>query len=393
MKVLHVLDHSLPIGSGYSYRSRSILLAQRRLGLEPVVVTSPKHGNEREGMELLDGIPHYRTGPGGRRLPIIRELALMARLARRIGRVAREHRIHIIHAHSPVLNALPALRIGRRLGLRTVYEVRTFWEDAAVSHGTHGEISLRYRISRALETAALRRADAVVTICQGIRAEVVARGVPADRVSVVLNGVDPHWFESRPRALELARKLGIGDRPVFGYIGSFSHYEGLPFLVDAMPDLLARVPGAMLLLAGSGRDDEALRAAARRIGSGVLLLGRLPQEQVRDLYTLLSVLVLPRRRMRLTELVTPLKPLEAMAAGIPVLASDVGGHSELIVDGETGVLFKAESRGSLVEQATRLALDSELRRYVADNARRWVREERTWDRTVAAYLPAYQGAS
>jgi glycosyltransferase involved in cell wall biosynthesis len=131
---------------------------------------------------------------------------------------------------------------------------------------------------------------------------------------------------------------------------------------------------------------------ARRAGPAVVLMGRIPQEQVRDLYTLLDVLVLPRRRIRLTEMVTPLKPLEAMAVGTPVLASDIGGHTELIADGQTGLLFKAESRDSLVEQAIRLAGDAELRRHVAGNARRWVQAERTWDRVVTGYLPIYGGA-
>src|SRR5690242_6912766 len=190
-RILHVLDHSLPIGSGYSYRSRSIVRAQRRLGLEPVVVTSPKQGSERDGRDVVDDIVHYRTRSTGGQLPVLRELLLMRRLAVRITQVAREERSQLIHAHSPLLNGVPALWAGRRLGVRTVYEVRTFWEDAAVSHGTHAESSLRYRVSRALESMVLRRADAVITICQGIRAEVIARGVPAGRVAVVPNGVDP----------------------------------------------------------------------------------------------------------------------------------------------------------------------------------------------------------
>ncbi len=390
-RILHVLDHSLPVGSGYAYRSRGLLRAQQRLGLEPVVLTSPKQGSAHAGLELIDTIRHYRTRIAGGRLPISRELRLMARLAGRMAEVAREERTEIIHAHSPLLNGLPALWVGRRLGIRTVYEVRTFWEDAAVTHGTHAETSLRYRVSRALETVILRRADAVVTICRGIRAEVIARGISPDRIAVVPNGVDPEWLEPRPRARALADRLGLGDGPVFGYIGSFSHYEGLPFLVRAMPELSARVPGVKLLLAGSGRDEAAVKEAARQAGPSVCLLGRVPQEEVRDLYSLLSVLVLPRRRSRVTELVTPLKPLEAMAAGIPVLASDVGGHAELIQDGETGLLFKAESRDSLVEQAVRLGEDAELRRRLTGNGRRWVEAERTWDRIVAGYLPVYQG--
>ena len=392
-RVLHVLDHSLPIGSGYSYRSRSIVQFQTQLGFPPVVLTSPKHGSARDDREMIDGSPHYRTGPTGGRLPFEREMRLMKGLTSRIEAVARETQAQLIHAHSPLLNGLPALRAARRLGVPFVYEVRTFWEDAAVNHGTFAEGSARYRISRALETQVLRRADAVVAICQGIRTEVAGRGVPTDRIVMVPNGVDPEWLEKRPRASALAQRWDLGNGPVFAYIGSFSHYEGLPFLVDAAPDILERLPDARLLLVGGGRDESVLREAARRAGPRVILTGRISQEEVRDLYTLVDVLILPRRRMRLTELVTPLKPLEAMAVGTPILASDIGGHAELVVDGQTGLLFKTESRESLVEQAVRLASDSVLREHIAGQARRFVEAERTWDHVVTAYRTAYGRAA
>src|SRR5713226_5346703 len=210
MKILHVLDHSLPKGSGYSYRSRRIMALQKRLGLEPVVLTSPKQGTAADGHERLDGITHYRTGRAGGRLPFARELRLMLRLASRITRVARAEGAEVIHAHSPSLNGLPALWAGRRLGLRVVYEVRTFWEDAAVNNGTFSEGSLRYRMSRALESMVLRRADRVVAICEGVRGEIVSRGIPSGRVAVVPNGVDAEWLEPRARATDQATQLGLG---------------------------------------------------------------------------------------------------------------------------------------------------------------------------------------
>jgi PEP-CTERM/exosortase A-associated glycosyltransferase len=390
-RVLHVLDHSLPLGSGYSYRSRSIVAAQKRLGLEPIVLTSPKQGTDRDGCDLVDGVRHYRTGRTRGRLPFARELLLMGRLASRIIQVARTEDIEVIHAHSPSLNGLPALWAGRRLGLPVIYEVRTFWEDAAVNNGSFSATSLRYRLSRRLETVVLRRAHRVVAICEGIRSEVISRGIPVSRVAVAPNAVDGEWLTSRVRASELAAQLGLGAGPVFGYIGSFSRYEGLLFLIEAMPDILARFPGARLLLVGGGRDEEAVREAARRAGVAVVMAGRVPQERVRDFYSLIDVFVLPRRRIRLTELVTPLKPLEAMALGIPVLASDIGGHAELVNDGETGLLFKAESSESLVEQASRLARDPALRAQLGAAGRRWVESERLWDRIVTRYLPLYEG--
>jgi PEP-CTERM/exosortase A-associated glycosyltransferase len=365
--------------------------AQKRLGLEPIVLTSPKQGTDRDGCDLVDGVRHYRTGRTSGRLPFARELLLMRRLASRIIQVARTEKIEVIHAHSPSLNGLPALWAGRRLGLPVIYEVRTFWEDAAVNNGSFSATSLRYRLSRRLETVVLRRAHRVVAICEGIRSEVISRGIPVSRVAVAPNAVDGEWLTSRVRASELAAQLGLGAGPVFGYIGSFSRYEGLLFLIEVMPDILARFPGARLLLVGGGRDEEAVREAAQRAGVAVVMAGRVPQERVRDFYSLIDVFVLPRRRIRLTELVTPLKPLEAMALGIPVLASDIGGHAELVNDGETGLLFKAESSESLVEQASRLARDPGLRAQLGAAGRRWVESERLWDRIVARYLPLYEG--
>lgn len=392
-RILHVLDHSLPIGSGYSYRSRSIVLFQQRLGLEPLVLTSPKQGTATDGRDVIEGIPHYRTGRPGGRLPFLRELLLMRHLAARIAQVARAERVDLLHAHSPVLNGLPAIWAGRRLGLPVIYEVRTFWEDAAVNHGTYAEGSLRYRTTRMLETIAVKQADRVVAICEGIRSELLRRGVSRDRITVVPNGVDGEWLEPRERAGTLAARLGLGAGPVFGYVGSFSHYENLPFLVRAAPEFLRPFPSGRLLVVGGGRDESALRRAALEVGPGVILAGRIPHDQVRDIYTLLDVLVLPRRRIRLTELVTPLKPLEAMAMGKPVLASDIGGHAELIRDGETGVLFRTDDRESLIAEAVRLGEHPLLRQRLGGEGRRFVEAERTWDRVVAGYLDVYRSVA
>jgi PEP-CTERM/exosortase A-associated glycosyltransferase len=273
-----------------------------------------------------------------------------------------------------------------------VYEARAFWEDAAVDHGTFRPGSFRYRISRALETVLFRRADHVVGICEAIRAEVLRRGVPADRVTVVGNGVDVERFAPRPRTADLATRLGLNGGPVFGFIGSFYHYEGLRFLLQAFPALLRRIPEAQLLLVGGGREEPLIREMARAFGSSVVVSGPVAPTAVRDYYSVIDVFVCPRRRMRLTELVTPLKPLEAMAMARPVLASDVGGLAELIRHDETGLLFRTESQEELVAMAVRLGGDAGLRRGLGERARAYVLRERTWARTVSRYPAAYAAA-
>ena len=185
LRVLHVLDHSLPLHSGYTFRTLAILREQRALGWTTFHLTSPKHSVGLASQEEIDGWRFSRTIMSEHavdRLPLARELRLMRHTEARILEVARAVRPHVVHAHSPVLNAIPALRAARRLGIPMVYEVRAFWEDAAVDHGTHRDWGLRYRLTRMLETQALRRADHVTTICEGLRQEMTSRGISASAV-------------------------------------------------------------------------------------------------------------------------------------------------------------------------------------------------------------------
>src|SRR5262249_53922353 len=194
VRVLHVLDHSLPVHSGYAFRSNAILQAQVKRGGEARAVTSPKHGESWTGAstpeESVRGITYYRTqGRGRSPVPMATEWRLMAALSRRLGAITREWQPEIIHAHSPILNALPALRVGRRTGRPVVYEMRSLWEEAAVDHGSYARGSWKYRLIRALETRVCRAAGHVVVISEGLKADLSARGVSTERMTVVPNRV------------------------------------------------------------------------------------------------------------------------------------------------------------------------------------------------------------
>ena len=266
----------------------------------------------------------------------------------------------ILHAHSSSLNGLAGITLARRFKLPLVYELRAFWEDAAVDHGTTTEGSARYRATRMLETHVLRKADAVTTICHGIRQDLIGRGIPPEKITVIPNAVDVDAFDhtSKPDTAT-ADRLGITGKTVLGFIGSFYAYEGLDLLIAALPKILANVNDACLLLVGGGYQDAALRAQVQQLGltDKVIFTGRVPHEQVSTYYDLIDVLVYPRHSMRLTETVTPLKPLEAMAQGRLLIASDVGGHKELIEDGVTGSLFRAGDADDLAATACDLLSD------------------------------------
>jgi len=190
LRVLHVLDHSLPLHSGYAFRTLAILNEQRRLGWETLQLTSPKQGACKTSSEEVDGWCFQRT-PSSEGTGLLKQMWLTAG---RIDDLVEAEAPDLIHAHSPVLNALPSLWTGKRHRLPVVYEVRASWEDAAVDHGTTTEGSLRYRASRSLETFAMRHADAVVTICEGLRQDIVGRGIAPECVTVVPNAVDSTTF-------------------------------------------------------------------------------------------------------------------------------------------------------------------------------------------------------
>lgn len=397
MRILHVLDHSLPLHSGYTFRTRAILHEQHKLGWETFHITSPKHPGSGALEETIEGLHFFRTPPNGTWWaggPALKQLAIVTELAARLSDVVAQVRPAILHAHSPVLNALAALKLSRRRGIPLVYEVRAFWEDAAVDHGTSRAGGPRYRLTRALETYALRRAAAVTTICEGLRQDIIKRGIAPEKVTVIPNAVDVEQFQARHAPdPALRRELGLLGARVLGFIGSFYTYEGLALLLEALPLVLAQAPDSRLLLVGGGPQEPALRAQVQALGlSGkVIFTGRVPHREIQRYYDLIDVLVYPRLSLRLTELVTPLKPLEAMAQQRLCIASDVGGHRELIRDGETGILFRAGSSADLAAKAIALLQSPERWPGLKKAARRFVESERTWAASVARYRQVYGG--
>jgi len=178
MKILHILDHYKPHFSGYVFRTDYILRYQKRYGLKPVIVTSPKHGAADKLMEEIDNTRVYRTPlKDFGKSPFIKEARLMKALQEKIEEVIKTEGPDIIHAHSPSLNGIPAVRAARKCGIPVVYEVRALWEDAAVDHGTFAERSFRYRASQFVENLLLKKVDSLFTICNCLKSELISRGI------------------------------------------------------------------------------------------------------------------------------------------------------------------------------------------------------------------------
>jgi PEP-CTERM/exosortase A-associated glycosyltransferase len=394
VRVLHVLHTSLPFLCGYTVRSDRILRIEQEQGMDPAAVTSAQHPGGGPPLDEVGGLPHWRTPPLGEHPPFVREWRLMRALERRIDAAIGVFRPALLHAHSPVLVGLPALRAARRHGVPLVYEVRDLWENASVDRGKFGEGSARYAIARSAETWLLRRADAVVTICELLREELAYRLARAGGISVVPNGVDTTRFAPRPPREDLRARFGLRGKTVIGYVGTFQPYEGLTTLVAAMPRIAEAVPSAHWLIVGGGGEAPRLRAEvlAGGLGARVTFAGQVPHEEIVDVYPLIDLLVYPRLLTRTTALTTPLKPLEAMAMARPVLASDVPAMRELVRPGETGSLFRAGESESLAAQAIAALGNPEWQRVLADRARAWVERERRWPDLVRRYHRIYEDA-
>jgi glycogen(starch) synthase len=393
IRVLHVLDHSLPLHSGYTFRTRAILKAQQRAGIEVRAITGLRHQAEGPSCEEVEGLTFHRTSGTATGLPGLREWREIGLFSAAIAALCAEWRPDVIHAHSPALCGQAALRVARALGIPLVYEIRAFWEDAAVGNGTSRAGSVRYQLTRALETSVVAKADAVVTICAGLRDDLIARGTAPGRITIAPNGVDLALFgEPVARDPALAAELGLNGGPVIGFIGSFYDYEGLDDLIAAMPALLARQPEAKLLLVGGGPREEALKvqASASPAAGSILFAGRVPHHEVERYYALVDVLAYPRKRSRLTDLVTPLKPLEAMAQGRLVAASAVGGHRELIADGVTGTLFAPDDPAACAAALADLLDNRSVWATRRALGRAHVATTHDWARNVQRYQAVYQ---
>jgi len=404
-RVLHVLDHSMPLLSGYSVRSHSLLVAQRKIGLMPEALTGPLHQLEDSGAAdtAIDGVPYRRTPLRGifskialsRHVVLLRENAVVQLLRDRILALLDEQHFDAVHAHSPALCGLAALRASRIHKIPFVYEIRAFWEDAAVDQNKTRPISLRYQMSRRLEGYVARHADAVVGIARHILNDLGERGVASEKLFHVPNGVDAERFVPLPRNAQLARKLRLKNEPVMGFIGSLYHYEGIAWLVRAAAELRGRGNSFQLLIVGQGEDLPEIQAAIRefRAQDFVQAVGQVSHNEITGYYSLMEIMVYPRRSIRLTELTTPLKPLEAMAQGKAVLASDVGGIRELVEPDKPCLLFQPGDIEDFCSKASQLLSDETFRHELGETARQMVLRVKDWRVLAHRYEAVYEFAS
>ena len=292
-----------------------------------------------------------------------------------------------------MFNALAAIKVGKKYNIPVTYEVRALWEDAAVDTGKTTEGSLKYKTIKAIEQSAFDKADAVSCICNGLKQDLIKRGISESKLYVTPNAVDIDNFKPlHERNAELEKSLNLSGKKVVAFIGTFFKYEGLSYAIDAISIISKTRDDIHLLLVGAGNELDSLKkqVSALKLDKFVTFVGRVPFENVGDYYSLANVMVFPRESIRLTELVTPLKPLESMAQFKPVIASDIGGHRELIEHNKTGFLFEADNSEALANTILNVIDDEELLTQISETGLAFVTEERNWLNTAKQYISVYE---
>jgi glycosyltransferase involved in cell wall biosynthesis len=398
-RVLHIVTDALPSTSaGYTVRTQEIAIAQlAEAGLDPHVVTRigfPVTAGAIDGRKTVtvDGVPYHRLLPWV--MPGRMDDLYEAHL-RRAAKLTTELKPAVLHAASNYANAVIALALRDATRLPVVYEVRGFWEDTWLSRhaGTRDlKLSDRYLRTRALETYCMKSADLVVTLGEAMRDEIIDRGVDPDNVIIVPNGVSEEFLRPLPDDQgKLRARLGIkpGEH-VVGLVSSLVAHEGIGTLLEAVKILGDRGVRTRALIVGDGPERPALQRQAAALGIDAIFPGRVPMSQVRAYHAVLDAFVVPRTPDRVCQLVTPLKPVEAMASGLPVVVSGVKALSEIVNDKVTGLLSPPLDAAALADTLSELLDSPELSAELGANAREWVARDRTWAHNAARYREAYE---
>ena len=287
-----------------------------------------------------------------------------------------------IHSASNFVVGLAGARAAKALGIPSIYEIRGFWHLTQSTKRAGYEGSDHYKLSERFEIETAKESDYVFTITKALKDILVENGVEESKISVLPNAVDASKFKILPKDVELEKELGFENKVVIGYIGSFVDYEGLDLLLEAC-SILKEKHGDIfrLLLVGDGDTMQLLRRTTRflQLEDQVVFTGRIPHDEVQKYYSLIDIAPLPRKGLRVCELVSPLKPFEAMGSGKVLVVSSVQALAEIVDDGVTGMVFEKDNSADLAVKLETAILDENLRKKIGNDANKWVMENHSWE--------------
>ncbi|NBY15568.1 MAG: glycosyltransferase [Actinobacteria bacterium] len=397
---IYLLHNSLPWDSqGYATRSHAIIKSTNSQGWSVAGVTRlgypfDRHTNTRAEeipeISVIDGVTYHRLGKKLGALSGVSNFlnAYAARAAKLVG----ELKPQVIHAASSNWNGIVGNHLAKQVNVPSVYEVRGLWEVTARSREPGYEFTLRHRLSVALETQACNDASHVFALTNALKAELIRRGVNSEKITILPNCVDVDRFLPRQRDLELEASLGLASKTVIGYVGSLLDYEGLNLLMLAAKQLGANRDDFHVLIVGGGAEYENLVKQVTDLGIQKLVTftGRVPHADVERYYSLIDIAPFPRLALPVCEMVSPLKPFEAMAMEKVCVVSSVDALTEIVQDGVTGRVFEKNSAADLARVLAELLDDPAQIREFGKTSRNWVHEQRTWARNAQIVHDTYE---
>lgn len=401
-RIAYLAYNSLPYHSaGYATRTHGLLKELRGQGWNAFGVTRIGYPHDMPGwtdvgtlepIEQVGGVPYLRLSPGPE---VVRKRRVAQYVESYVQRLVERLTIEqpaIVHAASNHLNGLAAVTAARILGIPSIYEVRGLWEVTRGSRDPIWANGQEFRSIARLETDSAKNATRVVAITEALKAELVRRGVDESKIAVIPNGVDTSRFRPMAKDPALAETLNIGDRTVIGYVGSIVDYEGLGLLVEAASALAKERDDFVVLIVGDGAatPDLVRLVEQAEVARYFKFIGRVPHDDVERYYSLIDIAPFPRLPLPVCEIVSPLKPFEAMAMKKAVVASNVAALAEIVTDGVNGVLFEKGDVESL-SRSIRLLLDNpELRGRIAESGREWVENSRQWKSLASKMSNIYE---
>ncbi|MDY6856607.1 MAG: glycosyltransferase [Thermodesulfobacteriota bacterium] len=400
MKILHVLETSIPNLVGYTIRAKYIVENQKKSGMEPVVVTSPffQNGDPQIRKEIHNGTIYYRTNfikrpdkEHNKIVSYLTRLSMIHNYKRAVLKIAKLEKPNVIHAHSSYTNCIAANYASKKTKIPSIYEMRSLWGESAVVDEGLIQGSMKYKMIWNLEMNVARNAKKVIPISKGIKDEIISRGIDPEKISIIPNGVDTGTFRPNEKDDSLMKKYDLKNGYVVGYIGSIRKLEGLSCLIEAFKKVTSELPLTKLLIVGEGPELENLKDFAKKYNStkNIVFTGLVPHEKILRYYSVIDIFVFPRIDAKINQTVTPLKPLEAMSAGKVCIGSNVGGLKELIKDNYNGLLFKSEDSNDLAEKTIQLIKQKPLYNTLKQNGMDWVRKKRDWDVLIPRYQVIY----
>ncbi|RDY71694.1 glycosyltransferase WbuB [Halobacillus trueperi] len=390
-KVLHILFHSVPNNNGYSIRSKYIVENIKK-NFEVQVITSPyqeSHGK----LETYDSVNYHRLfNHKSSKSQLIKNIIM---IRKEILKLNNKEHFDLIHVHSPWIIAIPSILASKKLNIPVIYEVRGAWEDTDVAIGKKTESSIKYKIIRKIETWCMKNADHIVSISKGLKRDMIKRGIDKNKISHISNGVDTNKFNpafiSESTKLNLKSKYGIKDKDlVVGYISSLRKLEGVQNLIEAAKNLETKVSFKFLIV-GDGEYRRELEDIVKEnnLEEKFIFTGKVNHLEIINYYSLIDIFVIPRIKARVNEIVTPLKPYEAMSMNKPLIVSDVGGLLEIIEEGATGIAYDKNNPRDLAVKLELLASDKEFRFSLGSTARSYAQRFYDWEIVAKKYKEIY----